>query len=176
MKIISYILMTILMQSSYNSVAQKSESYHFTIKEKAIVDSISGFYLHSELEFTYHRIFLPDSSFKEVGLFIREDNSQTACHFKIKKGNWYIKNKNKWELFYSVNKQISPRVQIAGRWYKFEATKTGEINGNNSIIYKPKLINGQSGEEIYYWFNPQKGIIMLKSDDVELIREDLIGK
>lgn len=174
MKIISNILIAIVMQLGYSCVAQKTESYHFVVKDKVIIDTSSGLYLHSEFEFTYRRVFLPDSSFKEVGLFTREKDKRDASHFKIKGDRWYIKNKNKWELFYALGKQVTPNVQIAGRWYSFEATKAIEIKGNSCIIYKAKLKKGQSGGEMYYCFTPRKGVIMLKSDDVELIREDML--
>lgn len=176
MTIIRAVFTFILMQQIGSCIAQESETYRFVVKEKVMIDSSTGLYHNSEFEYKYKRVFLSDSSFKEVGLFTGDDRKQTACHFKIKDGSWYIKSKNKWELFYSLNKQVSPSVQIAGRLHNLKYIRTEDINGHSCVIYKSELVNGQSGGEIYYWFNPQKGIVMLKADDVVLIREDLIAK
>lgn len=174
MKIYLKLLFLCLIYFSCATQAQRVERYCFVVKDKVVVDSVSKMYLNSELEFSYKRMYNSDGTFKEQGLFERKGSNSDAVEFKRVNLDWYVKNKERWDAFYITSKQISPVVSLAGKKIQLIFSKKSELYGLTCSIFKYTEVGKQTGGQLYYWFNAEKGIVLIQADDVELIRKDIL--
>ncbi len=176
MKTYCQFLVLCVMNFSCITKAQRVEDYYFVVKNKIVVDSVSKMYFNSEFEFSYKRIYGADGTFKEQGLFGRKDNSLDTLEFKRVNSDWYFKNNGQWSAFYITSKQISPIVSLADRKIQLTFFKKAELYGLVCSVFKYTEIDKQTGGQLYYWFNPEKGVVFIQADDVELIRKDIFPK
>jgi hypothetical protein len=169
-----YCLFILLLPAFFSSKAQRIVTYKFVVEAKVITDSATGFYNGAAYEFNYNRIYERDSVFEEKGLFSKDPDNTSV--FKIKNGCWYIRIGNKWQLFYSTKEAVNPTVKIAGKWNRLRLIDTRRLKQFQCLIYKAEPIGAQTGGEIKYWFNPQKGIIKIETSEVALVREDIASE
>ena len=149
--------------------AQKVQTFRFIVANKENFDTYSGFYPGKPFEFTYSRVYDDKNNFREIGLF---DGNKNGTLFKIKNKKWYIKNGNIWKIFYSPGKKINPNVKIAGKYYTLKIIDYQVLNGTICTVYNVITKKRMDGGKIEYWFNPQYGIVQIKTDNITLVRED----
>jgi len=150
-------------------MAQRSQVFHFVVADQVIVDSSTGMYAGRAFEYTYKRVFCGDSCFREVGLFAGGNDER----FKIKNGVWYIWHAKKWDIFYSPDKVVSPKIKIAGLSYYLRLRQHQNLHGIECIVYDAVPVNANVSGSIKYWFSPRYGIVQIGTEEVLLIREDL---
>lgn len=184
---IIYFLVLLLSILSTEVKAQKKELYKFIVENKVMVESLPGFYVGLNREHNQIRIVHKDSIYEEVNLFTNGSN----VFFKIKNGNWYIKNSKKWELFYSHKTKISPKIKLGNLIYTLtykDKTKIGKIDCINYLFENfeadnttekngIKTVNISLDTDCGYCFSPKYGFIKeYLSDGVTLIREDILNR
>lgn len=118
------------------------------------------------------RIILQDSSFIDSNII-----NKSNFHFKIGKGgNWYIKDKNKWKLFYSVKKGIC-NVVLRNSEYKiqFLDNHSKAKFGLYSFAISPKNIDATNAYDFgSHWFHSKHGIICYEEfPDDRYFRDDI---
>lgn len=138
--------------------------------------------------FDHQIIYIKNNIFKEPsGLF-----DAKPCKFKIQNGCWYIKKTGRWQLFYSPNETVTPKLKIyyssgdKSWWFNLKAHRTDTIYGHHCIIYylepiiKVIRVNENTidkrGIDVNlgsYWFNPELGIIRIDTGEHTYIREDI---
>lgn len=165
--------------------AQKQKTYRFVVENKVLVNDMQGFYIGMNREHNHTRIFHKDSIYEEVDLFINGTNT----FFKIKKGNWYIKNLNKWELFYSQKAEISPKIKLGNLIFTLTYKDKTKIGNLDCIIYLfenfesdntiekngIKTVNVSNDTDCSYCFSPKYGFIKEYLEEATLIREDILN-
>jgi hypothetical protein len=154
------------------SFSQQKE-YWFLTPKNPYRDTIKGMKFHAEYEFSYTRIYIKDSCFQEKGVWGRDAFTGSSDIFKIKNGNWFIKVKHRWKLFYSKTAEISPTIYVYGTKYSLQKEGNEKINGVDCIKLYLKSFNFYSGNHTWIWFSPKYGIIRQDYDGVILIREDI---
>ncbi len=153
------------------ATSQVVQNYRFTVAEKIIIDSTTGFYKGAEFEFVNTRIYISDTTFVDKGLFKIDDENPV---FKIANNEWYVKRKCKWKLFYSPYKNVTPQVQIGSIKYKLISMDTASFRKYPCTVYRLSTSSGNLSGEIFYWFNPLRGFIIIETDNIKLIRQDIV--
>ena len=142
--------------------------------------------------FSYQRIYTKDSIFKEKPGLLYDGK---PYRFKIQNGCWFIKKTGEWQLFYSPDTIVTPKIRIyfldGENWdCYFKAVRTGTLSGHHCIIYeiepitkvirrnKKRMITRDRsiGDTPRYWFCPKLGIIKIETgSETNYIREDILG-
>jgi hypothetical protein len=125
-------------------------------------------------EFKTQRVYYSPLLFSETRLFTGD--STRAILFKTKKGVWYYRLQNTWRLFYNSKKKVGGIISISKINYRVTFRKKVKINNTllDKFILKPMNIS-QSHSPIYF-FEPQKGVVIIKAGSAILLRSDSFNK
>lgn len=166
---------------STGMIGQKNHKYKFVEINKK--EAFDGGYIQRDFEYT--RVYHNNSIVEEVELL----PGKKSFFFKIKKNYWYVKNRNRWDLFYSFKKNISPKIFAYDRFFLLKFERHELINKIDCLVYtfQNEKYSTKTGDTTsihlaisdfpitQYWFNRDLGIIKIKSDDFEFIREDILN-
>lgn len=154
--------------------SQKISTYSYVLNEHmASVDSVP--LLGMELEFATKREYYNDSLFSETRLFT--GSNAKSILFKIEKGIWYYKVKNKWNLFYDFNTKKGGYISLFKAKNKIQFRKVVSIRNEilHEIVLEPVSVS--SSHKLHYYFSPSKGVVIIKaSSGTILLRKDSFRK
>ena len=171
MKIIKIILLFFL--SEKIAYSQKKVEFHYRMNEK--INNLTEQPIWGmEQEFNTQRIYYSTFLFSETRLFTGDNRRN--IFFKIKNDVWYYKLGSKWKLFYDSKRKIGGFFSVMKVKYNINFKKEVNIGGISlhKIVLKPlSLIQSHSVE---YYFNRQKGVLIIKSGSVILLRTDSFQK
>ena len=168
MKKIKFIILIFLF--SKIAYSQKVCTYHYVLNEH-IASAYSIPILGMEQEFGTTRKYFGSSSFSETRLYTGSINKSIV--YKIKKGVWYYKLRNKWKLFYDYNTMTGGYITFSKVKYKIKFIKVMSIRNENlhKIILEP--INISQSHKAQYYFSHTKGVLIIKnSSGIILFRKD----
>lgn len=154
--------------------SKKIEKNNFEDTEYYFASSDSAIFNNS---FKSKRRMINDSIFYDYSMLCSDDTSDyCALKFKIINGNWFIKNKNVWDLFYSKNKRMF-RIKL------IESNKT--IIPTRAVKISKELLFGFtckdedvtfSTDNNEYFFSPNYGVVIVKDVGVFYKRNDFLSK
>ena len=186
-----YLLIFLILFSCPSVKGQDTITYKFV--DENILDYNGERLFWFAQDFSYQRIYIKDSIFKETPGLLYDGK---PYKFKIQKGCWYINKTGKWQLFYSPNINVIPKIKLyysGGKksWlFDFETIRTDTLFGHYciiyttnpiaKIIYKSKNTIEEKRLSIShignYWFSPELGIIKIETGGAtNYIREDIIN-
>ncbi len=137
------------------------------------------------------RIYIKPNVFKEDMLVYRQ-----PYYFKRVGEKWYIKTYNRWYLFYTPNKTLSPIITYLygsrtedkdKKWkYQFNFVKYDTVLGHKCLVFRFKPMTKRVGNLIWgktlsshlntlYWFSPELGFIKV-GNYTPAIRNDILNK
>lgn len=182
MKKYGFNLLCLLFLFTIGINAQEKQAFKFIeINKKQAWD---GGYVQRDFEYT--RVYHENNIIEEIGIL----PGSHSFFFKIKKGNWYIKNLKQWEIFYSPEKNVSPKIFSFDRWFSLKFEKKDFVNTSECSVYTfqneeystkqgdKTIIHSEVNDFPFtqYWFNKELGIIKIRSGDFEFVREDILKK
>lgn len=150
--------------------SQNNITYHYVLNEP-IVKTDSGVLFGKKIVFSTKRKFINSKLFSEKGLFTGDDTKSIL--YKIEKGIWYYKVKNKWKLFYDFKTKKGGYISLLKEIHKIQFIKTVTIRNEifHKIDIKPVRIFRTHNPD--YYFSPSKGIIIIRaSNGIILVRRE----
>ena len=121
------ILIYLLSLFSMGIQAQEKQIFKFIeINKKQVWD---GGYLQRDFEYT--RIYHQKNIIEEIGIL----PGSNAFFFKIKNGNWYVRNLKEWDIFYLSKKKVSPKIFLFDRWFSLKFEKYDFVNKVDCLVY-----------------------------------------
>jgi hypothetical protein len=153
-------------------IAPKVENYHYILNKRLITAKNSPLF-GMEFEFSTNRIYTKENEFRESRLFTGDNKDFIS--YKIIDNVWYWKNHNKWNLLFDCTTKKGGNLLIVGTSYKIKLIK--EITLRDVKYYKISLINKRGTRQSSYFFDPNKGVVIITTPSgVLLVREDCFDK
>lgn len=168
MKIVKIIILLFFLSEKV-AYSQKKVEFHYIMNEK-INNLVEQPIWGVEQEFNTQRVYYSNFLFSETRLFTG-DNRRNIL-FKTKNNVWYYKLGSKWKLFYDSKRKIGGSFSVFKVKYNINFKKEVNINGISlhKIVLEPLYITQSHKPE--YYFNPSKGVLIVKAGSVILLRTD----
>jgi hypothetical protein len=152
---------------------QEKHDYNYVVRDKIVVDSVTGLYAHKDMEFKVTRIAVNDGIFKECGLFQKAFFLKDPIYFKICNNKWYVLEGKKKVSFYPV--PAKREITLNKRKFVFENVEECLINNVKCTTFIIRPSTTWVSTIVKYYFNEKYGVIMVNVDGTDLIREDFFA-
>lgn len=142
-------------------------------KQNNVFEFIANDSSQVEFNFTSKRHFENDSVFTDYRLLCSNNTSEVcSIKFSISAENWYIKNGNIWELFYSKNGKLS-EIELMSLHKTIRPKRIIKIGNETfySFTCKDERLNF-STDYNEYLFSPNYGIVIIKNERTFFKRND----
>jgi hypothetical protein len=143
------------------------DKYAFTVENPIKYKFDPSLYDGVTFEFEGNRIYLKKNIFYETSVLRVIDT------FKIKNNKWYIKNNNRWDVFFSKN-LFDKQTTI--KWKNIYIKPMERIIQNNKIYYlyylspDEKFISKNKEDYVILYFLIEEGIVKIEYQNFTLVR------
>jgi hypothetical protein len=160
------LLITLLLHICLIANSQKIVTYKYITNKN--IDTTNSIPPYTKFqEFSTTRKYIGTSSFTETQLFTGSNSE--SIFFKIKKGVWYYRARNKWYLFYDYKKKTGGFIGKE----KVEFKKVVKLKNETLHQLSIHEIGWHSAHYPRYYFSVSKGVIFIRTGmGVLLIRDD----
>lgn len=162
-------LVVLVIPILFSCSLQKEKFYYvlndnLNLKEKKLVWGV-------DQEFYTERIYSNKETFSESRLFTGSNDKSIL--YKKEKGIWYYFNSNKkWNLFYNSDARTGGVIEISGKKYKILFKKELTIRHYKLHEIVLKSIDISQSHNSSYYFDVERGVILIKMGSVVLLRTD----
>jgi hypothetical protein len=160
---------------SLNIFSQSDSFFHFIPMGLNLKDSSGINYMQLQFGFICTRVYKKNSfGDKNILCYIYDNSCETE--FKIKDSDWYIKNGFKWTKLYSKSKNKMYSITFKNDYCISPITYSNKWNLSNLYGFVIERKRWYMSEGSIYWFDPQKGIVIIENSQFVLIRKDFLDE
>ena len=172
-----FFILTILFFTYFHNIssAQLTKEvlfWYISYDSSAESSNLDGLNLRGGNDFKTKRKYINRYQFVEFGLY----NSDTTDGYEFKEANkkWYIFQAGKWKIFFDP---LSPHKKrsfsIAGDSYYLKYKGIWYLKKNKTYLLKLEPIGFKTTVNVTYFFNIEKGIIGVRTNDIIYLRDPL---